>query len=199
MTPRLAASVIQAGLARGIFLAASWTWCIGMFMPVILVRHFGAGSFLAFALPNLAGVTIMGLTVLRRRAAGQGVAWDPEGPHAWMSRGFSLVTVAFQAFFLAWMPGLLAAVPAAGTSSGSAPAALWLVAVLLAGVLILVPGRWFVGACALAWALSAGVFVAFASQADWGLITSIGPAPGDPTSRRDIAWVVLSSVFLRQF
>ena len=39
----------------GVYCACSWTWCIGMFLPVILLGRFGWAGFLAFAIPNLIG------------------------------------------------------------------------------------------------------------------------------------------------
>ena len=37
----------------GIYLSCSWTWCIGMYLPVILLRDFGWPWLLAFAIPNV--------------------------------------------------------------------------------------------------------------------------------------------------
>ncbi|MDB5302268.1 MAG: hypothetical protein JWO87_3931, partial [Phycisphaerales bacterium] len=42
-------------LGWGAFLACSWTWCIGMFLPVLLVRDFGEMGWLVFAAPNVVG------------------------------------------------------------------------------------------------------------------------------------------------
>ena len=44
----------------GLFCACSWTWCIGMFLPVILIRDLGGAGFLAFAIPNLFGFGLAG-------------------------------------------------------------------------------------------------------------------------------------------
>lgn len=81
-----------------IYLATSWTWCIGMFLPVLLIRDFGAGSFLWFALPNCLGAAAMGWVMRRPGASESFVATHRAAVFA-----FTLVTVAFQAYFIGWM------------------------------------------------------------------------------------------------
>src|SRR5690348_12492685 len=71
-------------------LAASWTWCIGMFLPVLLVRDFGPRSFVIFAVPNVLGAAIMG-AALQRPGASESLVRR----HGLASWGFSFVTVAF--------------------------------------------------------------------------------------------------------
>ncbi len=89
---------IPRTLAWGAYLAVSWTWCIGMFLPVLLIRDYGQASFLAFAIPNALGAAAMGF-VLR----------DPEHSRRFVASHrlacwvFSLVTTAFQTFFLTWL------------------------------------------------------------------------------------------------
>ena len=61
-----AAAVLTA--AWGLFLASSWTWCIGMYLPVPLLREYGWAGFLAFAIPNLVGCTVFGYLVSRERS-----------------------------------------------------------------------------------------------------------------------------------
>ena len=85
-------------LTEGMYLATSWTWCIGMFLPVILLRDFGWWAWVAFALPNVIGAAAMG-AALKREGASQAMV----AAHAPMMRVFSIVTLAFQAFFLAWL------------------------------------------------------------------------------------------------
>src|ERR1044071_551865 len=82
------------------YLACSWTWCIGMFLPVLLVRDFGAWGYAVFAAPNVAGAAAMGW-VLRRQGASE---WLVQR-HGGVWRVFSIVTVAFQFMFLYWMAG----------------------------------------------------------------------------------------------
>lgn len=80
------------------YLACSWTWCIGMFLPVLLVRDFGLAGFLVFAAPNVLGAAAMGW-VLRDARASERLLLE----HATATRLFSIVTILFHAFFLAWL------------------------------------------------------------------------------------------------
>ncbi len=80
------------------YLASSWTWCIGMFLPIILLRDMGAWSWLAFAVPNVVGAAMMG-PVLAARGHSEAIT----RAHAPALRLFSIVTLAFQVYFLAWM------------------------------------------------------------------------------------------------
>lgn len=84
------------------YLACSWTWCIGMFLPVLLVRDFGVWAFVVFALPNVIGAGAMGWVL---RSAG--TASIILQTHRWAVSRFSLVTVAFHLFFLGWMVTVL--------------------------------------------------------------------------------------------
>ncbi|MBL0920762.1 MAG: hypothetical protein IBJ10_01395 [Phycisphaerales bacterium] len=90
-------------VGRGAFLACSWTWCIGMWLPVILIREFGWMGFIAFAIPNVVGAAGMGLA-LRRPGASERLSVR----YGRAMRAFSLATIAFHAFFVTWMMGPLA-------------------------------------------------------------------------------------------
>jgi hypothetical protein len=103
------------------FLASSWTWCIGMFLPVLMVRDYGGWGWTVFALPNVLGAAAMGW-VLRDAAASRTV----QQAHQSACRWFSLVTIAFHAYFvLALLPSLIG-----DTFIGLAVAMIPLVAVL---------------------------------------------------------------------
>lgn len=91
-------------LGRGAFLACSWTWCIGMWLPVILLREFGWMGFIAFAAPNVLGAAGMGLA-LRRPGASERLTERFAPAMRW----FSLVTIAFHGFFVAWLIGRMLA------------------------------------------------------------------------------------------
>jgi hypothetical protein len=80
------------------YLGVSWTWCIGMFLPILLMRDFGWWAFPVFAIPNVVGAAAMGW-VLRDRGQARRVA----EAHRSASFVFSLVTVSFQVFFLVWL------------------------------------------------------------------------------------------------
>src|SRR5688572_11748590 len=85
-------------LGWAVFLGTSWTWCIGMFLPVLLVRDYGVGGFLVFAIPNVLGAAAMGW-VLREAA----LSADIVATHRRACVSFSLVTVTFHLFFGSWL------------------------------------------------------------------------------------------------
>ncbi len=85
-------------LSWGAYLAASWTWCIGMFLPTMLIRDFGGWAFWAFAIPNVVGAAAMGLVLARPGDSERMVAKH------WPALSlFSLVTASFQVFFMLWL------------------------------------------------------------------------------------------------
>jgi len=85
-------------LAWAAFLACSWTWCIGMFLPVLLLRDFGPWAILVFAVPNMAGAALMGVVLANPQASARLVA-----QHSAACRLFSQVTLTFQCFFMTWL------------------------------------------------------------------------------------------------
>jgi hypothetical protein len=131
------------------YLACSWTWCIGMFLPVLLWRDFGVWGFLIFAIPNIVGAAEMGFLLARPGSSERFVA-----AHAAACRLFSVVTLAFQAFFLIWILRMvagpawlslatvvLAAIAAAGVGIASVEwrreaVLTWVVSVVIAAVFI---------------------------------------------------------------
>jgi hypothetical protein len=82
----------------GMYLGISWTWVIGMFLPVLLVRDYGPLAWWIFAIPNCIGAAAMGWVL---RNADDSAAYVRR--HAGACRWFSLVTIAFHLFFAAWM------------------------------------------------------------------------------------------------
>lgn len=85
-------------LARAVFLACSWTWCIGMWLPVYLCAEFGWPGWVAFIVPNCIGAAAVGV-IIRSREHSERL----EARHPQAFRWFSIVTIAFHAFFLAAM------------------------------------------------------------------------------------------------
>ena len=85
-------------LIRATFLAASWSWVIGMFLPVLLVREYGVWAWVIFAIPNCVGAAAMGWTL---RTPGQ--SREMVAAHDAMCRAFSLVTIAFHVFVIGWI------------------------------------------------------------------------------------------------
>lgn len=78
----------------GAFLACSWTWCIGMFLPVLLLRDLGLAGFAAFALPNIIGAAMFGAIFSNPQTQ-----FNFLNSHRTAIWAFSIATVAFQAFF----------------------------------------------------------------------------------------------------
>lgn len=85
-------------LTTAAYLACSWTWCIGMFLPVILMRDYGPWSFAAFAVPNVIGAALMGVVLMQPGASASVVA-----RHRSAVKLFSWITVVFQYFFTVWL------------------------------------------------------------------------------------------------
>lgn len=148
----------------GLFLASSWTWCIGAFLPLLLLRDWGWTGFVVFAVPNVLG------------AAAVGFLWTRERSFAFTQRRrvllawFSAATLAYQIFFLAWMAPVVvqATMPWIGGQSlaSAVPTALPVSAE---------PG---VGAAWIAWAIIVAV-----------LSLIVGGGRG-----RDSAWIALGVI-----
>jgi len=109
-------------IAWGLYLASSWTWCIGMFLPVILIDRFGWPGFIAFAAPNMAGVVAFGYFVRSRQRSEAMVE-----SHGAAMRWFSIITLAYHMFFLVVLGEML---PAADWHTP------WLGAAIVAGPFI---------------------------------------------------------------
>ncbi|MEM1109346.1 MAG: hypothetical protein AAGH99_11740 [Planctomycetota bacterium] len=82
------------------FLGCSWTWVIGMFLPIMLVRDFGVWGWIVFAVPNVIGAGAMGF-VLRT----PGVSWKLTREHSGALRWFAGVTIAYQVYVVCWLFG----------------------------------------------------------------------------------------------
>lgn len=87
-------------LGWSVYLACSWTWCIGMFLPSLLMRDGGAPFFWAFFIPNVLGAASVGWVLSDR---------DHSRRFARALRPilltFTAITVSFHAFWLAWRIG----------------------------------------------------------------------------------------------
>src|SRR4051812_28507531 len=143
-------------LLWALFLACSWTWCIGMFMPVLLVRNWGIWAWVVFAAPNVIGAAAMGF-VIRSRQSSEDILINHRTPIAF----FSLITIAFHIYFVYWF--------VAGRLMGP-----WLLWIPVVAFLIL----WGAGRqspqtdpimAAIVWVMSMAAFVAFALNTDWKL------------------------------
>jgi hypothetical protein len=109
-------------LAWAVFLGVSWTWCIGMYLPVLLLSHLGIGGFLVLAVPNVLGAAAMGWVLRDAQASRRWVA-----QHHTACVWFSLTTILFHAFFAAWLIRKIA-----GPDTGAAIAVIfWLFWIIL--------------------------------------------------------------------
>ncbi|MCP4833582.1 MAG: hypothetical protein GY895_02350 [Phycisphaera sp.] len=126
----------------GFYCAASWTWCIGMFLPLILLSRFGWPGFWTFLIPNVVGCVAFGYVFDRessRRFATN---------HALAIRWFGAATIAFQIFFLGWSAGAYIYAPDASASGNAAVSGA--VADLLTWPVLGTILTWTAGAVALA-------------------------------------------------
>lgn len=162
MTAARASPVGTIGWAA--YLGTSWTWCIGMFLPALLVRDFGLWAFAVFAVPNVLGAAAMGWVMKpgfseRVTAAHRPALW-----------AFSAVTIAFQAYFAAWMTRWLA-IPA------------WaIVPALAAASVLLASPRERAGraAAAVVWLIS----VAALAVGLWQGVLDLPPTPPAPLAEQ---------------
>jgi len=146
----------------GLYGAASWTWCIGLFLPTILMQWFGWSGFLLIAIPNVIGATLMGLLLGSPSASRR---FCSRHPHA--IKWFVTITIAFHLVFLSMVATWI--FPAAMRSPWD-----WvlfpLTALVLGQLLSLAPRSWWplLGTIALA---CGGVVVAMncenAHSAGW--------------------------------
>ncbi|SFB86565.1 hypothetical protein SAMN05660443_0612 [Marinospirillum celere] len=92
---------MPASLLYAFYLASSWFWCIGAFLPVLLLRDYGWVSLVVFTLANLVGAAAFGWVMNRQRQQAFLVT------HRSLLKLFSQVTLAFQLFFVAWISTLV--------------------------------------------------------------------------------------------
>ncbi|MGJ8636166.1 MAG: hypothetical protein ACSHX5_04935 [Phycisphaerales bacterium] len=92
----------QNPILWGAYLGCSWTWCIGMFFPVLLLRDFGWAGFIAFAVPNVLGAAAMGWVLKSREQSKSFVDRHPVA--VWW---FSTVTIGFHVFWIVWVSSFI--------------------------------------------------------------------------------------------
>ena len=107
----------------GLFCTSSWTWCIGMYLPFILLRLWGWPGFWAFFIPNVLGCAAFGLVLDARRSRSLAARLG------WACALFSAFTVAYQCYFAGW-----AAQSAVAGKGGGEPAAAAMRTVAATGV-----------------------------------------------------------------
>ncbi len=89
------------------FLASSWTWVIGMWLPIYLLVDYGLISWPVFALFNVAGAMSVGF-VWRRAGSSESFVARNETAMRWFSIATILFHVWFMTWFLAWSSNQIA-------------------------------------------------------------------------------------------
>lgn len=86
----------------GVFLGCSWTWVIGMVLPALLLWDYGLAGWFVFAAPNVLGAAMMGLVLYRPQ-------WSINlvRNHRAACQNFTVITVAYHLFVVAWLFGKL--------------------------------------------------------------------------------------------
>ncbi|MEM9021991.1 MAG: hypothetical protein AAGC44_15655 [Planctomycetota bacterium] len=155
-----------AALLWGAFLGSSWTWVIGMIFPALLLRDYGIWGWVVFAVPNAIGAAAMGF-VLRRPEASRRITRN----HHTACHNFSVITVAYHLFVVAWLFTKL---------FGPLATPLLLAAVALcAGFGLRNRNSAMLGVSVVVSLLSWGCFVlAVRGPGAWGLCTSCPPLQG---------------------
>lgn len=92
---------MPASLLSAFYLASSWLWCIGAFLPVLLLRDYGWMTLGIFTLANVTGAAAFGWVLNKKRQQAFLEAHRPA------LKFFSQVTIAFQLFFVAWLSALV--------------------------------------------------------------------------------------------
>ena len=88
-------TTILRTIGWGLFCTSSWTWCIGMWLPMIVIARWGWPGFWVFAVPNVLGCAAMGY-IVGSRAKSEALVESHRGPMRW----FSVFTIGFQLFWL---------------------------------------------------------------------------------------------------
>ena len=174
--PHLARSI-----GWGFYAASSWTWCIGMFLPAVLMQWFGWGGFLLIAIPNCIGAAAMGLLL-----GSPGASRRFCRRHPLLIRSFERITIAFHLVFLAVIGRWLLPAGDAGLMAWVLP----LAGLVAAAALSTAPLRWW-PAMATA-ALAFGLVVAIKNAEFW-----VDPGWCGTRPTIDLLW--LSPVFIIGF
>lgn len=133
----------------GLYCTSSWTWCIGMWLPLLLIDRWGWPGFWLFAIPNVLGCAAMGYVVGTRERSIRLVR-----EHRGAMRWFSCITIAFQLFWISALAGDLGFITF--MDDRTAMLVLPLVVVCLGGLIALLPLLgWLVTATLLfAWTMT---------------------------------------------
>lgn len=174
-------------VGRALFLAASWTWCIGMFLPVLLIDDFGMWGWVAFAVPNVIGAAMVGL--IHKPEQATRLTRD----HRAAMRLFSAVTIAFHLYFLGRIAPFMGAPDGGFGPAGQSVVVLIFVVIAAWGLSRLRTPR--------AWMIAAGAAIGLSALAMLLIVrTSGGPvfaAPPDAGTFpvEEVLWVTPALFF----
>lgn len=104
MSPPASPESTRSPILWGAYLACSWTWCIGLFLPALLLRDMGWPGFWVFAIPNVVGAAAMGWILTSRADSARQVENHPQA--IWW---FSAITLAFHLFWILWIANFILA------------------------------------------------------------------------------------------
>jgi hypothetical protein len=149
-----------------VYLGMSWTWCIGMFLPVLVMRELGLAGAIVFAIPNVLGAAAMGW-LIRSPDQSRRIIGENRTACIW----FSLITIVYHAYFAAWMIRKIAG-PGAGVAIPVTFLIFWAVLSRKRGGNFLAAG--------IALAVSAGVMA-------WGFAKGDFPYPAQPVEGTRLA------------
>jgi len=163
------------------FLACSWTWCIGMFLPILLYRDFGIWGFFVFAAPNVVGAAALGWVVRSREAAVRLLE-----THRRAIGLFSAVTIAFHIYWLAWIGSWMPTALGLDRAVIAVPLGLTLLLLLSLNILSL---RSLVAAAVPLWLVSAVIIGTI-----FGSGSGSGPTPVSP-DEVGLLWLMPVTIF----
>ncbi len=165
-----------AALLWACFLAASWTWVIGMLFPVLLVRDYGLAGWIVFAIPNVVGAAAMGFVVATPALSRRVVSSHGEACYR-----FSEICIAMHVFAVGWAYTLLLG------AWGVIATGFFAVVVFMAGA----RPRWLLTATAAAVGVSLVTLLAWLAAPEIDLNAA---ARGGALSLRDLAMFTPAAV-----
>ena len=158
-----------AALLWACFLAASWTWVIGMLFPVLLVRDYGLAGWIVFAVPNVVGAAAMGFVIATPAISRRVVV-----SHGEACFRFSEICIAMHVFAVGWAYTMLLG------AWGVIATGFFAVLVFMAGANV----RWLLLATAAAVGVSLVTLLAWLAAPEIGLNDA---APRGALTLRDLA------------
>lgn len=182
-------SQVASPILWAFFLAASWTWCIGMFLPALLLRDAGWMGYLVFFLPNVIGAGAMGFVLRSPEAATRIIE-----RHGAMARLFSIVTLSFHAFWLAWLFGFFKdafPIPDNWLMGGAAAGIAW---IILSGRAVRAQNGAVHRAAAVLWIIALSIAIALLARPD-ALEPTTRAMIAPPTHPDAALWLMPVTVF----